>query len=320
MKGNIFQWSLCFGSKHFSDKYCPNGEKYFPCSCDINYISCENVPPSEIANVFRKTSPKDLYDFTIKGSSSTANELNLPAHFLAYHTFRGLDLYCSSSLNDDNKNSTAIRPQLTIDPDAFSSTRNVTTSLFICDCDLSRLNFTFLDRFDQLKKLTILNSPNFEMAYRGGFPLLPALEELYIQDENGNLNICWADNWSPLKFGISALSLVGVGFSGDETADRILQWIHRSSAETLTSIELINWENLTRIPRWLSYYKKLESLRIICDNFEMPIIEENSIVFNASIRLFSLENCGIKEIKPGAIQGTLSFIFFKFRVALIKNG
>ena len=44
----------------------------------------------------------------------------------------------------------------------------------------------------------------------------------------------------------------------------------------------------------------------MCNNFEMPVIEENSIVFNVPFRLFSLRNCGIKEVKSGAFQGIRS--------------
>ena len=141
------------------------------------------------------------------------------------------------------------------------------------------------------------------MADWSSLSSLPALKELYIEDDRINPNKSWADNLPPLEYGLFKISLIGVGFSGDETADRIFQWLHRSSGETLTSAELINWRNLTRIPPLLSSFKKLERLEIICNNFDMPILEENAIVFNVPIRLLKMENCGIKEIKQGAIQG-----------------
>ena len=430
-------------------------------------IFCPNVAPSEITNVFRRTVPIELPTFTMKGSTETEKELHLPAQFLASHKFESLNLYC---LNSNNINSTTFQPKLTIHRDAFASTRNFTENILMEHCDLSRLNFTFLDGFSQLKRLSIDHSSNVGMADWGSLPPLPSLQHLFIKDDETNPNNSWPDNLSPLKFGIfelflvgmgfsgdemayrivqwlhqssaetltyvkfknwgnltriphllrflyldsldiicgnfdrkknfildfiafkspsttdemdgfrsieflsikdcdmnqldftfllkgikklkefkthqssnsemvadwdilpplekliiedeninpnkswadtsatlkfgiSNLSLVGVGFSGDETADRILQWIHQSSAETLTHVEFSSWGNLNRIPRRLSSFKKMESLEILCDNFELPIIGENSIVFNVPIRLFSLENCGVKEIKPNAFQG-----------------
>ena len=425
------------------------------------------------------------------------DEIHLPAHLLAYHTSLFLNLECS--INQKMTNSTKIRPQLTIDPDTFSSTRNTTEYLYIWRCDLSRLNFAFLNRFDQLKLLNIYQSFNVAMADWGSLPPLPALEELYIGDDGTNPNNSWAgnslptfehgikkislvgigfsedetakrilhwihrssaetlthvefknwnnltriprlllgflhldslklncgnyennrtmligfiasksfrstgksntirhgsfnlsssnikflsindwdlkyldltflltetvklqelkihhlsevemtelvclpllppledfyiqedqinikhfwfDNCPPFKFGISKLSLTGVGFSGDETADRILQWLFQASAETLKHVELISWNNLTRIPRRLSSFQKLDSLEIICDNFKLPIIEESSIVFNVPFRLFSLKNCGVKEIKPGAFQGRkICFYFKSFSLTRVK--
>ena len=444
-------------------------------------ISCQNVAPDEIANVFRRTLSVELLEFTIKGISDTLNQLHLPAHLLATHTSHSLDLSCSENQQMIDSNN-IFQPRLTIDPDAFSSTRNVTTSLKIAFCDLSRLDFAFLNKFEKLQNLRISHSSNVGMADWGRLPPLPALEELFIEDdgittpnkswadnlpslnfgisklsligngfsedetadrilrwiyqssgetlthvelrnwkkltriprqfafcdvdslsvtcghydnndrtllldliafqspsttdekdgfssieflsikdcdmnrsdftfvlkgikklkefkihhssnvnlmtdwgrlpllppmeklfiedENINPNKSWTYNLPPLKCGLSKLSLIGVGFSGDETADRILQWLHQSSAETLKHVELINWSNLTRIPRRLSSYKNFDRLEIICNNFEMPIIEENSIGFNVPFRLFALKHCGIKDIRPGAIQGRRIICFY----------
>ena len=205
----------------------------------------------------------------------------------------------------------AIRRKLTIDKDAFSSTRNVTTVLCIFYCDLGQLKFSFLNDFNQLQELRILNSFNVGMVdWDIG---VPSLQELYIENDEINKENSWNNNLLPIKCRITKLCLVGVGFSGDETANRILQWLQKSSAETLTDVKLNYWGNLTKIPPLLSFFKRLNRLEIICNNFEMPIIEENSIVFNVPFRFFSLKNCGIKIIKPGAFQGIgLYTILFNF--------
>ena len=262
-------------------------------------IICENVAQSEIANVFRRTSKDNLHQFTLQGTSDNFKELHLPAHLLAYHKFRFLSISCS-----DNINSTTIQPKLTIHQDAFALTKNKTEHLYIHHCNLKSLDFAFLNGFDQLHSLNIIYSSDAGSADWGSLPPLPSLQVLNIQDGGNHQNNSFANSFPTLHYGISKLSLIGIGFSGDEMANEILQCIHQSSAETLTHVEFRNWKNLTKIPRRLSSFKMLERLEIICNNFEMPILEENSIVFNVPFYLFSLKNCGIKEIKPGAIQGT----------------
>ena len=185
----------------------------------------------DIANVFRKIPAHHLRMFTFEyGLAKHEEEMHLPANLLAYHTSESLDLKCSKK---PKINSTTVRKQLTIDRDAFSSTRNVTESLYIWDCDLSLLNFAFLDGFDQLELLKIHHSSNVGMADWGSLPPLPSLQQFFIDDNGMHPNNSWADNVLPsFEHGIKKLSLVGNAFLGDKTAERILKWIHKSSAQT----------------------------------------------------------------------------------------
>ena len=148
---------------------CPNGENHWPCRCDFENgdILCENVAPSEIGNILRRTTPIELKAFVMI-EWSTAPELNIESHLLVSHTSKRLELYCSK--HQKMSNITAIRPQLTIDSDAFSSKRNVTDYLFIFNCDLSRLDFNFLNGFHQLYSLNIHHSANVGMADWGSLP------------------------------------------------------------------------------------------------------------------------------------------------------
>ena len=70
----------------FEARECPNEDNYWPCRCDQGTtidldIFCENVAPSEMFNIFRRTVPVELFEFTIKGSTANDKELHLPAHF-----------------------------------------------------------------------------------------------------------------------------------------------------------------------------------------------------------------------------------------------
>ena len=211
----------------------------------------------------------------MKNGSRTGDGLHIPSHLLAFHTAQFLKISCSSS---DKINRSAFRQRITIDPDAFSSTKNMTQHFFISDCDLSRLNLIFLDGFDQLISLSVYLSSNVGMANWHHLPPLVSLETLTIEDDQLT-NYTLPYNLPNLKCGIVRLTVMGIGFSGDEIADRIFQWFHQSSEETLTTVDLVSWGSLTRIPRWLSLFKNLNRLEIICNNFKMQVINENSIIF-----------------------------------------
>ena len=177
----------------------------------------------------------------------------------------------------------------------------------IQNCNLDRLDFSFLAGFQQLQELAIAYSINIGKAGWARLPPLKSLQRLHIEDREmptNSSNNGFADNLPPLSRGFSEVRLIGIGFSGDEMADRIIQWILNSSADTLKILGISYWGNLTRLPRQLYFFKNLNYLWLICQNFEIKIIEEQSLSLSAR-SYFAIHDCGVREIKPGAFQGTV---------------
>ena len=179
--------------------------------------------------------------------TTTIGFLQIPAHILGAHKITNqLNVVCWN------------RERLTIDGQAFWLSAESARSLIVRDCDLEDLDFSFLDPFDSLEEMTITRSPNIRKAKWAHLPPLPALQKIDIADENmPDLTSPWADNLSPLKSGLSSIELTGIGFSGDDTADDIFQWLLKRSSETLKSIKINRWSNLTRIPRHWPSFKRI---------------------------------------------------------------
>ena len=94
---------------------------------------------------------------------------------------------------------------------------------------------------------------------------------------------------------------------GDEITDRVLQNLVNSSSETL-EVLFMSSANLTRIPHHLSSFYRLHQLQIFCFAPTIKVIETGALNFSAPITKVEIQNCGIKEIQPGALLGNLEIM------------
>lgn len=269
-----------------------------------------NVEVKDIANVFNVKVPHPVNNITSLNLHPSKEEfVNISAHILGAHkVINALSMGCSDR-HEEKKN------KLIIDPDAFSLSGLLTKSLYITDCNLEFLDFAFLAPFVNLNVIQILNSQNIGKANWSALPYLPALIKIVIDDDNPpDWNNHWSQNLPPLKRGLFYIELNGIGFSGDEVADRIFQWLLDTSAKTLDAIKIERWGNLTRIPsRHWSSFENLRYVMLSCDNFDIEVIEENSILFgDAFLDKIIIKNCGIRMIKSGAIKGDILKLLYKF--------
>ena len=282
---------------------------FWPCTCDQietigqpdkHDINCVNLTTIEIANVFniKISTPTNIEIFRLKPSPLLQKEnfLNISANLLGLHKINILNIACWN------------RDRLVIDPGAFSLSGRSTRSVHMTDCDLEFLDLSFLAPFVDLIVISIHNSFNIGKAKWAHMPPLPALSRLIIEDENplNSTTNRWAYNLPPLTRGLETIQLFGIGFSGNVAADRIFQWLLNTSAETLEFIQIGRWSNMTRFPRQLSSFKKLNEVIIECQNFAFKVIETNSIAMNGnSFKLLAIKSCGVQEIHPGAFAGIL---------------
>jgi len=63
---------------------CPNGEDYSPCTCSSSsgdiVITCDSIPLDQIQDVFKRTSPVDVYQ--LKLTVNSLDTSGIPSEFL----------------------------------------------------------------------------------------------------------------------------------------------------------------------------------------------------------------------------------------------
>lgn len=216
-----------------------------------------------------------------------------------HHITDEIDIKCS-------KTGYFSQRQLRIHPDAFRPSRNYTRLVKITYCDLSRLNFSFLEGFTQLNTLYIANSVKVHQAGWGSLKNLPNLSTLYIQRfrVNGWKTFPRLDNG--LKKVVFCL-----GDVEDATMDRILHWLTSTFSETLQGLYL-NSDSLTRFPVQIALFKQLEDAFLSSQagyNIGISFLANGSYVRSESLRNLDLVKCGIKYIEPGAFLGEIKNIY-----------
>ncbi len=280
---------------------CPPDDSelsYYPCDCccsgveDITEpsISCYQIPLNEVANVFQKNrSTSLLSDVSI--SLPSADEPIIPANILGNYQIKSyVKIYCNEL-------------PLVVDQKAFSSSTSQTTTLFhLYGCDLKKLDWVFLESFQQLKTLEIYTSSNIHVSF-STLPELTRLNKLEMFSCDGVNELT---SFPKLVTGsLSHLSIYHCQLN-DQAAGRILDWVLLSSNETLPYIGFA-WNNLTKIPSQICSFTALQTVDFNKNQFQ--IISDNSFCFKPANSVspygygINLQNSGILEIEIGAFQG-----------------
>ena len=196
------------------------------------------------------------------------------------------------------------KQRFSINPEAFSSSRNFTKVLKLSFCDASNLSFSFLRGFVKLWAISFYSISNIHLANWTFFPHLVSLTDLEIIDSKG------MDKWAHFPNSITKLKYFGIEGNelDDEAMNRILQWIVDSpSVDTLQNLNMER-NNLTQIPHHLSSFNKLERI-LLGENPLNEIVRAGSFNFSYPIRELSLSSCGISGIEPEALEGSVYYVF-----------
>ena len=86
--------------------------------------------------------------------------------------------------------------------------------------------------------------------------------------------------------------------------DDILSWFEKSSANTLTELQ-VDQNNLTTIPGQLPSFIKLERLYIGYQSTKMTTIYSGAWTFASPVYTIAARSTGIEEIRDGAFNGLL---------------
>lgn len=279
----------------FDDPPC-DLEDYSPCRCYkfwiLTGIKCVDVDLPDVKMSFEKHNESDIANFLLHFPQSTdiISDLIGSQHRIT----ETIDLACS-------KIGYYSQRQLTIHPDAFRSSRNYTKYFKISYCNLSRLDFSFLAGFQHLKSLNIRSSVNVHKAHWDTMPQLPSLSQLTIQ-------LCRIFEWKifpNLVTGLHYVNMISSDLS-DETMDRVLDWLLRTSYGTLKDLHIIK-NAMTLFPAKLSSFRELEQISLtnqVDYSSGMPLISKGSFVSRSSPLTIDLRDCGIQNIEPGAFSGS----------------
>jgi len=285
---------------------CPNEENYSPCTCtrstDIGGVQeyrvmCYEIALAEVASVFKRTTTADLYRFTLYFSPTDPTK-TIPADLLNNHRTEVTLIYCRPTDSP-----------LIVDSQAFRSSQNLMTVLFLRDCDMSQLNFDFLSEFNKIWRIGLESMSNVGQANWASFPqFLPSFNSLLIRKSTG------LNEWSafPQLAGGSADLYLSTNDIQDDAMNRVLNWTFQYSANTLNSLDLRSNE-LTQIPKQLqapNSFPNLQYLNLDDQKTGIPLITTGSISCPSSpsnYYLYASKN-RITTIDAGAFQGYFIFI------------
>lgn len=236
-----------------------------------------------------------------------SNESILPADLLTNHRITNeIRLFCP--------NRGAMDYQMEIHPEAFRASRNFTKKLLIQFCDVSRLEFSFLEGFENLFDLSIDFSFNIHLARWISLPKLPSLSWMGFVQSTG------LDDWSEFPVLVNGLTFIDLqtNWIGDDAMDRITQWALRYSYQSLETLWIFN-NALNKIPENISNFEKLASLWLGNQRDRgMHAILNGSLAFTAPLMELQLQDCGIETIEPGAFKGYQELIIIINKLQMIN--
>lgn len=281
-----------------SQRYCPNEDDYSPCICTATlWLMCDNISLEMVRQIFKgkngNSGPLSIETFKLK---IPPKDKHVPANLLTEHfVWSDIDLKCFDKGKEQ---------KISIDPEAFSSSRNFTKILNISFCDISELNFSFLRGFDKLWKLSLYSVTNVHLADWKSLPVndLPGQFDFNLKNSKGFDK--WTELPQPMK-GIKYCDLSG-NEMGDIAMGRILKWIVDSpSVDTLNHLIMTN-NALTQIPLQINSFPNLRLLNLDDNVLINATIRSGSLKFSYSIRVVRevhFASCGISTVEPGAFQG-----------------
>ena len=248
------------------------------------------MPSNEVKMVFKLTTPADLDLFQL--ISQKKNSLNISEDLLVEHRVKSIYFFYEhyGFLPPIN---------LTVHPEAFRNSRYFTNKIRFNGFDIS--HFYFLASFNELQELEIEHSLSVNLRT---LPLLPSLKALIIKECSGLIIQPNTDDFPLLARGLEIVVLRGNSLN-DGDCERILDWIlSGASSETLIHLDLTT-NRLTRIPRQLKYFQRLEYIRFCGNEFGRGSL--STLFFPKSVQFLDLQLCSIAEIQPGAWNGKVYY-------------
>jgi len=186
---------------------------------------------------------------------------------------------------------------LTIDPNAFRSSKTSLQSIEMKYLDASLLNLNFLEGFQNLRELEFNFDINLDQTVRT-FPALPSLTVLSFYNSTG-LNNAFQSGALQSR-GLTTLGTFNCDLVDDGMA-QLLNWILPSSTLTLEELS-IGSNRFGTIPRQIGSFDKLKTISID-DNIVDLAIPRNSFNIGDGNNSISISSSRVVNVESGAFQG-----------------
>lgn len=283
-----------------------------PCtiSSDCNIASCVEVPMDDVKTIFSQlASPVDINQLTLYIQSSGDS---IPADLLGQSRVTNM-------LSLVRPSSSYVNTTITVDSNAFRSSKDTLQSIKIKYLDASQLDFNFLEGSTTILSLDFTNVSNL-----GGIlttlPSIPTLTILKI-DSSAGLNEGFS-NTNLQTNGLTEFEAVNCELD-NMGMDQLLNWVLPSSTNTLLSVS-IGSNRLASIPRQLKSFQKLEFIDIKHNKVDLNIPANSfNMQDNGRFNNLMLYSSRVKGLEAGAFQGMYvirvvslyyccSYIYFKY--------
>lgn len=246
-----------------------------------------------IKDVFRNTPPIDIDELSI---SFQAPEESIPGDLLGQ----------SRVIDQIILRGPFQRTLLTVDPEAFNSSKITLQYLYLLGFDMSELDFSFLEGFSKFYLLSFNDVTNLNLCLPS-LPFLPALTDLYFSTSSGLNKSSLQLNDTNLP-GLKEFWAYNCNLD-EEAIDKLLLWILPSSAQTLKKLNIAN-NQLVTIPRQLAVFQSLEYIDVSFNRVNLDI--QNNAFFvpgRGGIRPnIVLHYSRVIHIESGAFQGRPTII------------
>ena len=237
-----------------------------------------------IANIFATTQPVTV---PIKLSLTlNPNDNAIPMNLMGSKFAESITLRCIAKTF-----------KLRVNQDAFLTSRNFANIVSISNCDMAETNLAFMNGFTALGSLYLSTNVNLQSSLPTLPYPLPNLNYMNFYSSQGLNNII---NFpTVLARGLNYIDLGTTGLD-DGGASRILDWISKSSFNTLQTLYL-DYNSLTHVPTQIPSLTALHALEI--SGNQISLLGTGAFRFTAPVTKILAAGNQIKTIQPGAFQG-----------------
>lgn len=264
----------------------PCTEDFSPCSCiifeeGVINVECDQIAFADIQSAFALTTTTNLIRLFLTVGDSLAS---VPTNLLGENKAKEISITCL------NRNF-----RLLIERDSFRASAAQNELTAFQGCELTQLDFSFLNNFQIINELSVTNST---IASLSTLPVLSSLTRLIVANCEGFQS--WGNP--------SVTSIRELYLNNNFLSDRAVITVLDSIAASSNSLEALYLQgnSLTRVPDQISAFSSLNTINL--NGNVIPSIATGSLSFRTpQVQSVRLEGVELSTIQPGAFSGDVLY-------------